>query len=100
MRHQVFFWPMIPALHARRRIDTMRLLLGSAATVLLAAAGSAAIAAPTLKGDYVEARTCNVYIGACHANGEKVTSGREAIMAWNITGGEVDGYKMAGLKAV
>ena len=78
----------------------MRLLLRGAGAAFLTLAGSAALAGPTLKGEYVEARTCNVYIGACHANGEKVTTGREAIMAWNIKSGEVDGYRMDGLKVV
>ncbi len=78
----------------------MRNILRGAAGALLTFVGSAALAGPTLKGDYIEARTCNIYIGACHANGEKVTSGREAIMAWNIKEGEVDGYKMNGLAVV
>ena len=78
----------------------MRLLLSGAAAALFTIAGAAALAGPTLKGEYVETRTCNIYIGACHANGEVVTTGREAIMAWNIKEGEVDGYKMNGLKAV
>ena len=78
----------------------MRNILRGAAGALLTLIGSAALAGPTLKGDYIEARTCNIYIGACHANGEKVTAGREAIMAWNIKEGEVDGYKMNGLAVV
>ena len=78
----------------------MRNMLRGAAGALFTFVGSAALAGPTLKGDYIEARTCNIYIGACHANGEKVTSGREAIMAWNIKEGEVDGYKMNGLAVV
>ena len=78
----------------------MKMLTHCAAAALLNFAGSAALAEPTLKGEYIEARTCNIYIGACHANGELVTSGREAIMAWNIKDGEVDGYKMSGLKVV
>ena len=78
----------------------MRHILRAASVALLTVIGSAALAGPTLKGEYIEARTCNIYIGACHANGEKVTSGREAIMAWNIKEGEVDGYKMDGLKVV
>jgi hypothetical protein len=77
-----------------------RALLRGGAAVLLTLAGSAALAAPTLKGDYMEARTANIYIGACHANGEVVTTGREAIMAWNIKEGEVDGYRMNGLNVV
>ena len=35
-----------------------------------------------IAGDYVEARTASVFAGACHYNGELVTTGRDAIMAW------------------
>lgn len=78
----------------------MKILQRGAFAALVTLSASPAFSAPTLKGEYVEARTCNVYIGACHANGEVVTTGREAIMAWNIKEGEIDGYKMNGLKAV
>ena len=40
-------------------------------------------ASSTIVGDYVEARTASVFAGACHYNGELVTTGRDAIMAWN-----------------
>src|SRR5260370_7828290 len=38
----------------------------------------------SVKGDYVEARTASVFAGACHFNGEVVTTGQDALMAWNI----------------
>jgi hypothetical protein len=76
------------------------MVLRGGTAALLTLVGTAALAGPTLKGDYVEARTCNIYIGACHANGERVTTGREAILAWDIKDGEIDGYKMTGLKAM
>jgi hypothetical protein len=70
-----------------------------AAASLLAVAGSAR-AETRISGDYVETRTANIYIGACHANGEWVTTGREGLMAWSVTAGEVDGVRLDGLKAV
>ncbi len=70
------------------------------AAALLVAACSAAQAAPTLTGEYAEARTCNVYTGACHANGEAVTMGREALMAWHVTRGSAEGQELDGLNAV
>ncbi len=73
---------------------------GLAAALLLAATGVAKASPTTLTGDYVEARTCNVYTGACHANGESVTAGREALLAWHFTRGDVDGAKLDGLNAV
>lgn len=35
------------------------------------------VRAQTLRGDYVEARTCSVYAGGCHYSGEYVTAVRE-----------------------
>ncbi|HNB72202.1 MAG TPA: DUF1326 domain-containing protein [Acidobacteriota bacterium] len=56
--------------------------------------------AGAISGDYVEARTASVFAGACHYNGEVVTIGRDAILAWNITAGEWNGVSLAGVKAV
>ena len=53
-----------------------------------------------VKGDYVEVRTASVFAGACHYNGELVTTGRDAIMAWNITDGEFNGVSLAGVRAI
>jgi hypothetical protein len=78
----------------------MRLFYGAAAVAALIGVSAGAGASPTLSGDYVESRTCNVYIGACHANGERVTTGREAMLAWHIKSGEADGQKLDGLNVV
>ena len=40
-----------------------------------------------LGGDYVEARTASVFAGACHYNGELVTTGNDAVMAWQFDSG-------------
>jgi hypothetical protein len=40
-----------------------------------------------LAGDYVEARTASVFAGACHVNGELMTTGRDAVMAWQFNDG-------------
>jgi len=53
-----------------------------------------------VKGDYVEVRTASVFTGACHFNGEVVTTGREAIMAWSFAAGRWHGTDLAGLKAI
>src|SRR3954463_8303210 len=82
----------------------MRALTGSlSAFALLIGASGMASPVPVnsqVKGQYVEARTCNVYTGACHANGESLTTGREAIMAWQISEGGIGGVSLAGVKAV
>src|SRR5438552_8573517 len=78
----------------------MRRFCAGVTTAMLALCAVGASAGTTISGDYVEARTCNVYTGACHANGEAVTTGREAILAWNIKSGKADGVNLAGLNAV
>ena len=47
-----------------------------------------------IKGDYVEVRTASVFAGACHFNGEVVTAGREAIMAWSFSAGTWNGTNL------
>ena len=51
-------------------------------------------------GDYVEARTASVFAGACHYNGERVTVGHEAILAWQFSAGTWHGTDLAGVRAV
>ncbi len=57
-------------------------------------------AAPAITGDYVESRSANIYVGACHHEGELLTTGRNAVLAWNITAGEVAGVSLAGVRAL
>ena len=54
----------------------------------------------SLRGDYVEVRTASVFAGACHFNGEVVTTGREAMMAWNVTSGKWQGVDLTGVKVM
>ena len=54
----------------------------------------------SLRGDYVEVRTASVFAGACHYNGEVVTTGRDAMMAWNVTSGKWQGVDLAGVRAM
>jgi hypothetical protein len=63
--------------------------------VVLAVPGSAAI-----KGDYIEARSADVYTGPCFANGEVGLVGNEAILAWKINEGEWNGTSLNGLGVV
>src|SRR5712692_2810527 len=55
---------------------------------------------PSVNGDYVEVRTASVFAGACHFNGEVTTTGREALMAWNVTSGSWNGTDLSGLRAI
>jgi hypothetical protein len=54
----------------------------------------------SIRGDYVEVRTASVFAGACHYNGEVTTTGRDALMAWNVTAGKWNGVDLAGVRAV
>src|SRR5436305_6383033 len=53
-----------------------------------------------IQGDYVEVRTASVFAGACHYNGEVTTTGRDALMAWNVTSGKWDGVDLGGVRSV
>ncbi|HEV2296558.1 MAG TPA: DUF1326 domain-containing protein [Tepidisphaeraceae bacterium] len=75
----------------------MRMIKTIAASLVLLCSSTALAA---VKGDYVEVRTASVFAGACHYNGELVTTGRDAILAWKITEGEHNGVNLAGVKAV
>jgi hypothetical protein len=70
-------------------------VVGLALLVVLAIPGSAAI-----KGDYIEARSADVYTGPCFANGEVGLVGNEAILAWKIKEGDWKGTSLNGLGVV
>jgi hypothetical protein len=50
-----------------------------------------------ITGEYVEARTAEVFAGGCIMNSEAETMGRQALMAWRITTGVFDGVTLDGL---
>ncbi len=52
---------------------------------------------PIIAGDYLEARTADVYTGPCFANSEVNVAGREAVLAWRVTSGAWQGVPVAGL---
>lgn len=76
------------------KLQTVSIVLTLAATTAWAAKP------PTISGDYVEVRTCNVYAGGCISNGEMGLIGKEAILAWNIRQGAWKTTKLDGLKVV
>jgi len=53
-----------------------------------------------IAGDYVEARSNEIYTCGCIFSGEQLLSGREAILAWDIKEGAFNGVKLAGTKVV
>jgi hypothetical protein len=56
--------------------------------------------AATLTGQYVEARTCDVWTGPCFANAEINMTGKNAVLAWKVEKGTLDGAKLDGLGVV
>jgi hypothetical protein len=53
-----------------------------------------------ITGDYVEARTASVFAGPCHYNGELVTTGRDAVMAWSFSNGTFHGTNLSGVRVM
>jgi hypothetical protein len=53
-----------------------------------------------ITGQYVEARTCDVWTGPCFANADFNLGGKHAVLAWKIDKGSVDGVSLDGLSVV
>jgi hypothetical protein len=77
----------------------MKKIALSAALLSLTVAALSGRAA-TVKGTYVEARTSEVFAGACVVNAEVGTTGREALLAWKVDEGRFNGVSLAGLSVV
>lgn len=76
----------------------MRKTVFAALVVLLLVASGAPAA--TISGNYLEARTASVWVGACFANSEMGLVGQEAVMGWQVTDGRWNGVSVAGLSVV
>jgi hypothetical protein len=61
---------------------------------------AATVPARSIHGNYIEARTADVYTGPCFANGEAEQTGREAIFGWKIDAGDWHGVNLNGLSVV
>lgn len=76
----------------------MRFVAGLTLTATLALAGSLPKAA--IEGTYVEARTADVFTGACYAHSEINLVGHEAVFGWMIDRGTYGGVDLSGLGVV
>ncbi|MFN7920666.1 MAG: DUF1326 domain-containing protein [Bryobacteraceae bacterium] len=56
--------------------------------------------ANSVRGQYIEARTADIYTGACFANSEVGNVGQYAVMGWRISKGQFDGVNLDGLSVV
>lgn len=74
----------------------MRLLyalgLGALASMAVVSAASASV-----EGNYVEARTADVYTGACFANSEVQLVGNLAVFGWQVKQGSYAGIRLDGM---
>ena len=53
-----------------------------------------------LSGEYVEARTAEVFTGGCIMGSEAETVGKQAVLAWKVTHGSFNGVALDGLSIV
>jgi len=73
------------------------------AVVSLATAGlsfAAGIPGHSIYGNYVEARTADVYTGPCFANSEVGLVGQLAVFGWKVTKGSWQGVDLDGMSVV
>ena len=78
----------------------MRYRFSGAVVMAVALAASVGASGSEIKGDYVEVRTAEVFTGGCIMGSEGEVSGREAILAWRIKEGSVQGVALDGLSVV
>lgn len=74
--------------------------LGGALFVCASLSFAAGIPTHSVTGNYIEARTADVYTGPCFANGEVEINGKEAVFGWKINQGKWDGVDVDGLAVV
>ena len=80
----------------------MKVFTGTVLSLCVLAGSAAAAKLPTtsIRGEYLEARTADVYTGPCFANGEVGQTGKLAVMGWHIDKGTFEGVKLDGLSVV
>lgn len=79
-----------------RRAITAVVLAGAVAAPL----GARGVSDNAVSGAYVEARTAEVFTGGCIMNSEAAMGGHEALLAWKVDRGSIDGVSLNGLTVV
>ncbi len=69
-------------------------------SILVCSAAGASLHRTDVRGEYVEARTADVYTGPCFANSEVNLAGDLAVIGWKIREGAWQGVKLDGLGVV
>lgn len=72
----------------------------AALAMTLAATAAMAVSQPSIKGDYLEVRSCDIYTGPCFANAEMGTAGKEAMLVWSVKEGSWQGTSLDGLSVI
>src|SRR6266404_1419476 len=80
----------------------MRPFLSAAAALCISAALAVSANLPSthVRGEYIEARTADVYTGPCFANAEVGLTGDLAVMGWKIEKGSFQGVNLDGLSVM
>jgi hypothetical protein len=80
----------------------MKLFQGALGSLFLTAGLTLAAGLPshTISGNYMEARTADVYTGPCFANAETGVVGQLAVMGWKVSQGSWQGVDLSGLGVV
>src|SRR5437660_9167734 len=77
----------------KRLIIVFSLLALAASPLLAGGKGS-------VSGEYVEARTAEIFMGGCIMGSEAETMGKQAVLAWKVDRGTVNGVSIDGLAVV
>ena len=76
----------------------LRKLAATCGVLALATATALAGAPKTqIQGDYLEARTADIYTGPCFSNAEVFITGHQAVVAWKINKGSWNDVDLGGL---
>ncbi len=73
---------------------------GAAGAVDVAGGAGGTAPGAEIAGDYLEARTADVFTGPCFANSEMSLVGKQAVLAWRVRQGGWAGVPLAGLSVV
>ena len=72
----------------------------TAVVILASPLGMLAAGKGSVSGEYVEARTAEVFTGGCIMNSEAETMGKQAVLAWKVDRGTFNGINVDGLSVV
>ena len=77
-----------------------RIMIFTILAILLISGSVFSTQTPVIEGEYIEARSASVYVGACHFGAEYVEGGTEATLVWKIHKGVWNDVQLDGLTIV